>query len=242
MTAWTRNTWPPLPEGRPLPPALQLPVTGFSDGDELLTYVARGLEPYRGFPVFYAALPAVLKARPGCRVLIVGSDRVCYGAPPRDGRNYRQIMQEKVKVDPERVRFTGSLSYGAYRAVLQASSVHAYLTWPFVLSWSMLEAMSCGCLLVGSNTPPVRELIRHGENGLLTDMRSPEKVAQSLIHALERNSELEHLRTAARKTILDNYDSTRCLAANQRLLQCAAAGDFEPGNPARLSNLASFRI
>ena len=207
----------------PLPiDQLDLPGTDLTGAKELLTYCSRGLEPYRGFPQFYEALPAILEARPDCHVLIVGEDRVCYSAKLPDGQSYKQQMQEKISVDEKRVHFTGPLPYGKYKQVLQASSAHVYLTWPFVLSWSFLEAMSCGCLVIGSNTEPVREVLRHRENGLLTDFHSPEKIAKTTIFALSRQEKLLDLRKNARQTILDKYCLSKCLPVHLNLLAQAA--------------------
>jgi len=142
-------------------------------GDEVVTYVARGLEPYRGFPSFMRALPAILRARPAARIVIAGSDEVSYGKPPPDGLTWRQHMLNEVAIDPARVHFLGRLSREAYLRLLQVSAAHVYLTVPFVLSWSMLEAMAAGCLIVGSATPPVQEVIADGENGVLVDFFAP---------------------------------------------------------------------
>ena len=237
-TAWQRAQFPPefqpklLPihdgvntryfapvEGGRLPiENLDLPNTDLTGAKELVTYCARGLEPYRGFPNFYQSLPAVLDARPDCHVLIVGEDRVCYGPKLPNDESYKENACRLVEVDESRVHFTGPLPYGQYRQVLQASSAHIYLTWPFVLSWSMLEAMSCGCLIVGSDTEPVREVIRHGENGLLTDFHSPEKIAETTINALKNQAEYAAIRDKARQTILDTYCLSRCLPAHLNLL------------------------
>ncbi|MDC0335969.1 glycosyltransferase [Pseudodesulfovibrio sp.] len=201
---------------------LDLPDTDLSGAEELVTYCSRGLEPYRGFPQFYEALPAILEERPKCHVLIVGEDRVCYSAKLPNGQTYKQKMMEEVKVDEKRVHFTGPLPYGKYKQVLLASSAHVYLTWPFVLSWSFLEAMSCGCLIVGSNTEPVREVLRHRENGLLTDFHSPEKIAKTTIFALKRQAKLQDLRKNARQTILDKYCLSKCLPVHLNILAQAA--------------------
>jgi glycosyltransferase involved in cell wall biosynthesis len=156
-------------------------------GDEIVTYVARSLEPYRGFRTFMRSLPAILAARPKARVLIVGGDGVSYGAPPTGPLNYREQMLQELgdSLDLSRVHFLGKVSYEAFIRLLQVSRVHVYLTYPFVLSWSMLEAMSAGCLVVGSRTPPVEEVIQHGANGLLVDFFSPAEVAQRVVEALE---------------------------------------------------------
>lgn len=198
--------------------ALNLPNADLTGAKELVTYCSRGLEPYRGFPSFYESLPALLDARPDCHVLIVGEDRVCYSPKLPNNESYKTRMQKEVAVDEKRVHFTGPLPYGQYKKVLQASSVHVYLTWPFVLSWSMLEAMSCGCLVIGSDTEPVQEVICHGKNGLLTDFHSPKKIAQDTIDALERQADYAPLRKNARQTILDAYCLSKCLPAHLQML------------------------
>ncbi len=190
-------------------------------GDEVVTYVSRSLEPYRGFRTFMRSLPAILAARPNARVLIVGADGVSYGAPPTGPLNYRQQMLEELgdSLDLSRVHFLGKVSYEAFLRLLQISRVHVYLTYPFVLSWSMLEAMSAGCLVVGSRTQPVEEVIQHGANGLLVDFFSPTEVAQRVIEALEDRRAHDSIRQNARQTILDQYDlHSVCLPAHLRLL------------------------
>ena len=190
-------------------------------GDEVVTYVSRSLEPYRGFRTFMRSLPAILAARPKARVLIVGADGVSYGAPATGPLNYRQQMLEELgdSIDLSRVHFLGKVSYEAFIRLMQISRVHVYLTYPFVLSWSMLEAMSAGCLVVGSRTQPVEEVIQHGANGLLVDFFSPGEVAQRVIEALEDRRAHDSIRQNARQTILDQYDlHSVCLPAHLRLL------------------------
>jgi glycosyltransferase involved in cell wall biosynthesis len=191
-------------------------------GDEVVTYVARNLEPYRGFHIFMRALPQLLKLRPKARVLIVGGDAVSYGSKPADGRSWRQTLMEEVgaKVDPARVHFLGRLPYAGYLQVLQVSSVHVYLTYPFVLSWSLLEAMAAGCMVVASRTAPVEEVISDGENGWLTDFFDHCAVSEMLARALEQRSELSEIREAARKTIVDRFDLHGiCLPRQIEMLQ-----------------------
>lgn len=136
-------------------------------GEPIVTYVARNLEPYRGFHIFMRALPRILREHPTCQVVVVGGDDVSYGSRPKDAPNWRGNLLAENPVDLNRVHFLGKVSYAIYKKVLQVSAVHIYLTYPFVLSWSLLEVMAFGCLIVGSDTAPVREVIRHGENGLL---------------------------------------------------------------------------
>lgn len=176
------------------------------DVEELITYVARGMEPYRGFPQFIEAVAILQKQRPRCHVVIVGDDRVAYGLTRSDGKTYKQYMLETVSLDLDRVHFTGSLPYSKYLQVLQASSVHVYLTYPFVLSWSMLEALSTGCLVVASNTPPVREVIEDEVNGLLVDFFSPQMIADRVSEVLDHPDRMAELRTQARQTIIERYD------------------------------------
>ena len=187
--------------------------------EELITYVARNLEPYRGFHVFMRAIPEIQKRRPNARIVIVGGDEVSYSPRLPPGQTYRQHLLREVegKADLSRVHFTGRIPYADYLALLRRSSVHVYLTYPFVLSWSLLEAMSAGCLVVGSRTPPVEEVVRDGENGLLTDFFSTEQLAERIDTALSMDS--RPLREAARKTLVERFDLKRvCLPAQLELV------------------------
>lgn len=177
-------------------------------GDEVLTFVNRNLEPYRGYHTFMRALPDVLAARPEAQVVIVGGDEVSYGPPPKDGRRWKDIYLDEVKdrLDLSRVHFLGKVPYPTFVSLMQVSRAHAYLTYPFVLSWSMLEAMSAGALVIGSDTAPVREVIRHGENGLVVDFFDIGAWSQTMIGALAEPEKFAHLRAAARQTVIDRYD------------------------------------
>jgi glycosyltransferase involved in cell wall biosynthesis len=194
-------------------------------GDEVLTYVARNLEPYRGFPSFMRSLPTILERRPRAHVLIVGGEGVSYGAALPEGKTYKQELLNELggSLDLSRVHFLGRVPYSFYLGVLQVSRVHVYLTYPFVLSWSMLEAMSAGCLLVASRTPPVQEVIKDGENGILVDLFSPADIAERVVHALADPGAHQQLRANARRTAVEQYDQqTICLPAQLRLMRLAA--------------------
>ncbi len=177
-------------------------------GEEVLTFVSRYLEPYRGYHMFVRALPQILHQRPQCRVLIVGAEGDGYGKKAPTGETWKQYYWREVKneIDPARVHFTGPLPYEQFLRVLQVSRVHVYLTYPFVLSWSILEALSVGCLVVGSQTPPVEEVIRHGENGLLVPFFRPDHLAQTVVAALAEPDAYQPLRHAARETVVSKYD------------------------------------
>ena len=188
---------------------------------EIVTFVARNLEPYRGFHIFMRALPAILKARPRAQICILGGDQVSYGLAPPDQENWRLAMLDELKgkIDPARVHFLGQIPYEDYLALLRRSNAHVYLTYPFVLSWSVLEAMALECLVIGSRTPPVEEVVIHGQNGLLVPFFDVEAWSDTVIEALANADRFRHLRWAARNTIINAYDfDSVCLPAHLKIL------------------------
>ena len=188
-------------------------------GDTVVTYVNRHLEPFRGMFVFAEAAAIVAKKWPACRFLVVGSESgQYYGPHPPKGRTFREMAIERVGAARDRLYFMGKLAYADFLRVLQVSAAHVYLTRPFVLSWSMLEAMSAGCLVIGAATPPVAEVIHDDENGLLVDPYSPAELAERIDEALTDRARMAELRRAARQTILDKYALGICLAAQHRLI------------------------
>jgi glycosyltransferase involved in cell wall biosynthesis len=195
---------------RPRAPDWSMPIGGqiFAPDDEIVTFVARSLEPYRGFHVFMRALPALLKARPRARICIMGRDDVSYGSAVTGHESWRAKMLAELegRFDLTRVHFFGHVPYEDYLALLGRSSAHVYLTYPFVLSWSMLEAMALECLVIGSDTPPVAEVIRHGENGLLVPFFDGDALVEQIAAALAEPGRHAPLRRAARQTIVENYD------------------------------------
>ncbi|HSI52948.1 MAG TPA: glycosyltransferase [Ramlibacter sp.] len=191
-------------------------------GDEVVTFVVRQLEPYRGYHIFMRALPLLQKLRPNARVVLVGGDGSSYSANPPEGKTWRDIFLSEVagKLDMSRVHFVGRVPHSVLTQLMQVSAAHVYLTYPFVLSWSLLEAMSIGCLVVASDTTPVREVITHNRNGLLTDFFDTGALANCIADALARGKALAPLRKAARQTIVDRYDlATLCLPAQVALLE-----------------------
>lgn len=197
-----------------------------SRADEIVTFVARNLEPLRGYHILMRALPALLKARPEARILIVGGFGVSYGQRPPAGRTWHQIFFDEVAgdLDLSRVHFLGHLSYDAYLDVLRVSAAHVYLTYPFVLSWSCLEAMATGCVVVASDTQPVREVI-DAENGVLVPFHEPARLAEAVAEVLADRGRFAARGRAARRTAVERFDTrTVCLPAMMRLLKGAAGG------------------
>jgi glycosyltransferase involved in cell wall biosynthesis len=203
---------------------LVLPNLDLSHVDELVTYVSRGMEPYRGFPEFIESVAYIQERRPNCHIVVVASERVCYGKPLPDGMTYKEYMLKKVPLDLSRIHFVGSLPYGLYLKVIQASDVHIYLTRPFVLSWSMIESMSTGCLVIGSDTPPVAEVIQDGENGLLADFFSPKQIADRVDEVFAHPTRMAELRKKARETALERYSHQVLLPRHIQLIEDVANG------------------
>lgn len=190
-------------------------------GEEVITFVNRNLEPYRGYHIFMRALPELLRQRPRARAVIVGADQVSYGAAPdpavHGASTWREVFIREVRgqitdADWSRVHFVGQLPYDAFISLLQISTVHVYLTYPFVLSWSLLEAMSIGCAIVGSDTAPVREVIEHGVTGRLVDFFDPAALVQSVCALLEDPAARQRLGQRARALAQERFDLQRvCL-------------------------------
>jgi glycosyltransferase involved in cell wall biosynthesis len=184
-------------------------------GDEVLTFINRNLEPYRGYHIFMRALPAVMAARPGARVVIVGGDDVSYGAKPKQGGTWKDLFLDEVRdrVDLSRIHFTGRIPYPTFVGLMQVSRVHAYLTYPFVLSWSLLESMAAGAFIVGSRTAPVAELIEDGVTGRLVDFFDVPGWSAALIEGLAEPARFDPMRRAARARIVEGgYDlRSHCL-------------------------------
>ena len=188
---------------------------------EVITFVNRNLEPYRGFHIFMRALPEILKQRPNAHVLIIGRDEVSYGSAPKAGGTWREVMLTEVgrHLPMARVHFLGGLPYKDYLRVMQISTCHVYLTYPFVLSWSCVEAMSAGRVVLASRTGPVTEVIKHGKNGLLFDFFDVAALSKQVIEVLAQPEAFVALGVEARKTVVERYDlKSKCLPALLRLI------------------------
>lgn len=180
----------------------------FTSSDKIISYISRSLDPYRGFHIFIETIPQILKDHPDANIFIVGNpDTPGYGAALEEGR-FKEFFYSKIenKIDKERVFFLGVVDYEIFKKILQITSVHLYLTFPFVLSWSMLEAMSCGSLVLGSNTGPVSEVIKHNENGILVDFFDTKSIANNINSILKNKDNYKSIKDNARETILKKYD------------------------------------
>ncbi|WP_018319111.1 glycosyltransferase family 4 protein [Bradyrhizobium sp. WSM2793] len=246
-TKWQQSTFPAHYQGkidvihegvdtarmRPNPQARLMLPNGqhVRPSDEVVTFVARNLEPLRGYHIFMRALPEILRRRPSAQIVIIGRDGVSYGLPPPAGETWKSIFLTEVRgcLDVSRVHFLGGVSYQTFLAALQVSSAHVYFTYPFVLSWSMLEAMSAGCLVIGSDTAPVREVIDSGENGLLVPFFAADELAERVVEALEQPTRFSALRENARRHVVDYYDAERvCVPRMRHLLDLSGNAASSP--------------
>jgi glycosyltransferase involved in cell wall biosynthesis len=197
--------------------------------DKLITYVSRDLEPYRGFHVMMRALPDLMRARKDIKVVMVGGDGISYGAKPHTGGTWRDVMLAEVgkDIDMDRVVFPGRVDYLTYLAALRRSDAHVYLTYPFVASWSLREALAIGCPVVGGDTATVREFITHGENGLLTPSLEPATLARTVLGLLEDKALSRTLRANARA-----YAERRLAMADYLASYCGVIERLTGENPA----------
>jgi glycosyltransferase involved in cell wall biosynthesis len=194
--------------------------------DKLVTYVVRDLEPYRGFHIMMRALPRILEKRPDARVILVGGDMVSYGARPPEGTWRKQMLDELGdRLDLSRIHFTGRVTYETYVKILQRSDAHVYLTYPFVASWSLREALATGCAIVGSDTAPVHEFVTHRKTGLLAPFLQPDRVADAVLTLLEDEALSRRLRRAARAWAEQNLRMDDYIAGYEKLIaRIIAAG------------------
>lgn len=213
-----------LPNGRRLRP-----------GEPVITFVNRTFEPYRGIHRFLRALPELQRACPEAEIVLIGSDspKVSYGSGRKDGRGWLTALRDELhgQLNWERIHPLGRVKKATFISALQVSSAHVYFTYPFVLSWSLLEAMAAECLVVGSRTAPVEEVIEHGRNGLLVDFFDTEALSRTLIAALRQPARFKPLRQAARRTVVERFELERCQSQLLRLVDATAAGVLSQPSP-----------
>jgi glycosyltransferase involved in cell wall biosynthesis len=196
-------------------------------GDEVVSFVARNLEPYRGIHCFLRMLPLLQRLRPQARVVIVGEEGVSYGAPPPGGGSWKRALLQELsgQLDLSRIHFVGRVPHPLLHELFRICACHVYLTYPFVLSWSLLEAMACAAVVIGSATAPVQEVIESERNGLLVDFFDLEAMAHTIAAVLADPPRFRPLGQAARQTVVERYDlATICLPAQLELVDGLAAG------------------
>lgn len=200
--------------------------TLLTTGMPVVTFVNRSLEPYRGCHTMLRAIPELQQLQPNAHLVIVGETTgVSYGAPCPQGEWREHFLRDiEGQYDPSRVHYTGSIPHQQLIALLRISTCHVYLTYPFVLSWSLLEAMSCGCAVVGSATEPVQEVIDHGQTGLLVDFFSPSDLAAAISELLSNRDLAQRLGAAARTRVLRDYSLDVCVPRQLELMNLVARG------------------
>ena len=202
--------------------------TVLSPDEKIVTFVNRRLEPYRGCYTMIRAIPHLQRLVPDAKLVVVGNTSgVSYGAPCSEGE-WKDVFLAEIEgqYDPSRVHFTGKVPYEQFIPILQLSKAHVYLTYPFVLSWSLLEAMSCGCAVVGSATAPVQEVIRDRHNGLLVDFFAPQQLAEAINELLNDHKLAQELGKAARSTVLQHYRLADCVQRQLELMALVASGSI----------------
>jgi glycosyltransferase involved in cell wall biosynthesis len=194
------------------------------DGMKIVTYATRGMESMRGFDIFVKAAARLARERPDVLFLVAGQDRVCYGGDARftEGKSFKQWALEQTDLDPARVQFLGLLPPRELAKLFQLTDCHVYLTVPFVLSWSLLNALACGAPVVASDTAPVREVIEHGRTGLLTDFFDADAMAQSIEKVIDDPAGHRSLGEAGVRLIAERYATDVCLPSLARLFESAA--------------------
>lgn len=228
-TAWQRSTFPPewqhkirvlhegIDTGRLDTQDVRSPfaqkIRALARGGPILTFVSRSLEPYRGFHSFMRALPAIQAGAPDAHVFLVGRETVSYGTPPEGARSWKEAMLRELggRLDLERIHFLGNLDYPDYLALLGLSDLHTYLTYPFVLSWSLIEALALGCLVLASDTEPVREVMEHGRNGILVPFFEPRALANKALDVLADPGRFQPMRERARREARQHFDWDRAI-------------------------------
>jgi glycosyltransferase involved in cell wall biosynthesis len=218
-----------LPDGRTLTTA-----------DEVVTFCTRAYEEQRGFSTFMHAVAALQRQRPNLHAVIVGGQGNPYGDRANAGTEFKDRLIEEVGVDTARTHFLGNVPWSRLQTVFRVSSVHIYLTVPFVLSWSLMEAMASACAVVASDTAPVREVVEDGVNGRLADFHTPAAFVARCNELLDDPDGAADLRRRARATVLANYDLQLCLKRQVALIERLVAGErpvpprpvHRPGAPA----------
>jgi glycosyltransferase involved in cell wall biosynthesis len=192
---------------------------------KIVTFVARGMESMRGFDIFMKAANLLARQRPDVVFVVVGEDRICYGGDKdvTGTPSFKEWVLAQDRYDLSRFVFTGLLPTQTLAELFSLSDLHIYLTVPFVLSWSLMDALACGTTVLASDTPPVREMIEHGKNGLLADFFDVEGLARAASQVLDAPGDYRHLGAAGVELVRSRYSLEVCLPQMLRLYEDALA-------------------
>ena len=212
--------------------------------DEIITHVESNFDHYRGFHKFLDAAEIIQSRRPNAHIIVAGRHGAGYGNNWPDGRNSQQIL-EAASLDNSRIHFVGTLDYAHYLKLLQSSSAHIYMTYPYVLSWSFMEAMSVGCPLVCSKTPPIEEMVSDSENCRMFDFFDPSSLADAVDAMLDDRDAAKALGLNARKVICDHYDINDILPLYTALIEemaiSGAISGARSGQPVKTAKIIAER-
>jgi glycosyltransferase involved in cell wall biosynthesis len=210
------NLWKPLPRTPRRAGKIIIP-----ESVKLVSYVARGFESIRGFDIFMKVAKRLCEMRSDVRFLVVGEDRVCYGGDNNrtGGKTYKEWVLAQDNYDLSRFAFVGRLAPDVLAQVFSITDLHLYLTVPFVLSWSLMNALACGTTVLASNTAPVQEMIQHEKNGLLVDFFDVEGFAQQANRVLNDPEQFRPLGLAGTRMIQEEYSLDVCFPRWKRMLE-----------------------
>lgn len=194
------------------------------EGMEVVTFVARHLEPIRGFRTFMKAAALILQNRRNAHIAIAGGEEGGYAPPPPGGETHKQMILRELDIDLTRVHFFGRVGQSIVVKLMQISRVHLFLTYPFLISWSVLEALACSCIVVASDTGPVREIITDGENGRLVDFFDHCKFADVTCEVLDDPARFAILGEAAKQRVAVDFDAITNAKKQISLLNAVASG------------------
>lgn len=201
--------------------AKRVPIADAKIPDDamVLTYATRGMEPYRGFPQFMAALEKVQQRLPNLHTVVAGTDTIHYGTQLPEGDSWKTRALAKHQYDLDRLHFVGRLPYDSYRDLLQRSNCHVYLTSPFVLSWSFIDAMAVGCPLVTNDAPPVLEAMQGQDCASVVDFQDVDQIADRIVWSLENQAQAYAKGDRAHAVALEHYAQSSIFPAKDAWLR-----------------------
>ena len=162
------------------------------------------------------ALPSAFAEIENLEVIIAGADRCAYSykAPTNNGSWKEHMLQElKGKIPIERIHFTGLLNYTDYRKLLWRSDLHCYFTRPYVTSWSLFEAASCGAKLISNKNGATTGIVEE-HSSRWVDIDDQLQINNEVIEGLKESI----MGNSRRSQIKKGYELTRSLTSWQRFI------------------------